>query len=165
MGEKINGYLYQEYEPTPDKPCEIKTTIFIDTQNMEERYGEELYKEYLENENKQLKDKLKGVQEEKDYLFNKLSIENEYLALENKQSKDKIKQLEKCYCNRSDCSGRIKDSRKYDSVVQQLDKYKEVIDKATKFYTHELFKREQLPIPENMPWESVEMFNILEGNK
>ena len=31
------------------------TTIFIDTEDMEERYGEELYKEYLENENKQLK--------------------------------------------------------------------------------------------------------------
>ena len=32
-----------------------KTTIFIDTQDMEERYGEELYKEYLEKENQQLK--------------------------------------------------------------------------------------------------------------
>lgn len=35
-----------------------KTTIFIDTQDMEERYGEELYKEYLEKENKQLKKQL-----------------------------------------------------------------------------------------------------------
>lgn len=34
---------------------ENKTTIFIDTQDMEERYGEELYKEYLEKENQQLK--------------------------------------------------------------------------------------------------------------
>ena len=32
--------------------------IFIDTQDMEERYGEELYKEYLENENNQLKDRI-----------------------------------------------------------------------------------------------------------
>lgn len=32
------------------------TTIFIDTEDMEERYGEELYKEYLEKENKQLKE-------------------------------------------------------------------------------------------------------------
>lgn len=31
------------------------TTIFIDTEDMEERYGEELYKEYLEKENKRLK--------------------------------------------------------------------------------------------------------------
>ena len=28
--------------------------VFIDTQDMEERYGEELYKEYLEKENKRL---------------------------------------------------------------------------------------------------------------
>lgn len=28
------------------------------------------------------------------------------------------KQLEKCYCNRTDCSSRIKDSKKYDSLVQ-----------------------------------------------
>lgn len=87
----------------------------------------------LINKNKQLKDKLKGVQEERDYLFNKQSIENKHLALENKQLKDKIKQLEKCYCNRSDCSGRIKDSRKYDSVVQQLDKYKEVIEEVREY--------------------------------
>lgn len=50
-------------------------------------------------------------------------------------------------------------------IVQERDKYKEVIDKATKFYLQELAKREQLQTPQNMPWESVEMFNILEGNK
>ena len=27
MSEKIEGYLYQEYEPTPDDPCEIKTIV------------------------------------------------------------------------------------------------------------------------------------------
>lgn len=32
--------------------------IFIDTQDMEERYGEELYKEYLENQNKEMKEKI-----------------------------------------------------------------------------------------------------------
>jgi hypothetical protein len=31
--------------------------IFIDTEDMEERYGEELYKEYLEKQNKDLKEK------------------------------------------------------------------------------------------------------------
>ena len=30
------------------------TTIFIDTQDMVERYGEELYQEYLEKANKEL---------------------------------------------------------------------------------------------------------------
>ena len=37
------------------------TTIFIDTEDMEERYGEELYKEYLEKENKQLKQENKKL--------------------------------------------------------------------------------------------------------
>lgn len=38
--------------------------IFIDTEDMEERYGEELYKEYLEKENQQLKDELKIKQDD-----------------------------------------------------------------------------------------------------
>ena len=32
------------------------------------------------------------------------------------------KNLKQCYCNRTDCGGRIKDSKKYDSVQQRLDK-------------------------------------------
>jgi hypothetical protein len=31
-------------------------------------------------------------------------------------------QLKKCYCDRSDCSGRIINSRKYDSIQQNFDK-------------------------------------------
>ena len=31
------------------------------------------------------------------------------------------KQLEDCYCNRTDCSGRIKDSKVYDSLVQKVE--------------------------------------------
>lgn len=37
------------------------TNIFIDTQNMEERYNEELYKEYLEKENKIMKKQLADI--------------------------------------------------------------------------------------------------------
>ena len=33
---------------------ETTMNIFIDTKDMEERYGEELYKEYLEKENKRI---------------------------------------------------------------------------------------------------------------
>lgn len=32
--------------------------IFIDSEDMEERYGEELYKEYLENKNKGLQQRI-----------------------------------------------------------------------------------------------------------
>lgn len=37
---------------------------------------------------------------------------------ENRELK---KQLENCYCNRTDCSGRIKDSKVYDSLVQKVE--------------------------------------------
>lgn len=35
-----------------------------------------------------------------------------------KENQELKKQLENCYCNRTDCIGRIKDSKKYDSLVQ-----------------------------------------------
>lgn len=47
-------------------------------------------------------------------------------------------QLENCYCNRTDCSGRIKDSKVYDSLVQKVaNQQKEFINylqKEIKFY-------------------------------
>lgn len=43
---------------------------------------------------------------------------NMRLHVENQELK---KQLENCYCNRTDCSGRIKDSKKYDSLVQKVE--------------------------------------------
>lgn len=43
--------------------------------------------------------------------FDKLQQENQELK----------KQLENCYCNRTDCSSRIKDSKQYDSLVQKVE--------------------------------------------
>ena len=37
------------------------------------------------------------------------------------EAKDLKKQLEYCYCNRTDCSSRIKDSKVYDSLVQKVE--------------------------------------------
>lgn len=52
-------------------------------------------------------------------------------------------QLKECYCNRTDCSGRIKNSRNYDSLYQkynkQLDnwnKLKEYIDTVFQWYSY-----------------------------
>lgn len=39
-----------------------EATIFIDTQDIEERYGEQLYQEYLEKENKELKEKVNQLE-------------------------------------------------------------------------------------------------------
>ena len=48
------------------------------------------------------------------------------LQQENQKLK---KQLENCYCNRTDCSSRIKDSKQYDSLVQKTEKQqKELIE-------------------------------------
>ena len=43
-----------------------------------------------------------------------------YVNLAHRYSELK-KQLENCYCNRTDCSGRIKDSKVYDSLVQKVE--------------------------------------------
>ena len=39
-----------------------KPQMFIDTQDIEERYAEELYQDFLKEENKQLKDKLSKIE-------------------------------------------------------------------------------------------------------
>lgn len=62
--------------------------------------------------------------EEAIIIFNSLVGEKEdcqtvkSLLKENEELK---KQLENCYCNRTDCSGRIKDSKAYDSLVQKVE--------------------------------------------
>ena len=42
-------------------------------------------------------------------------------------------QLKESYCNRTDCSGRLHDSRKYPSVKQQLNLYKYVLDEIREY--------------------------------
>lgn len=46
-----------------------------------------------------------------------------------KNAIEENQQLKKQYCERTDCSGRIKDSKKYDSLQQRIDKAIEEIDK------------------------------------
>lgn len=75
-------------------------------------------------ENKQLKDKLKGVQEERDYLFNKQSIENKYLTEENKQ----LKLDYELY--KDNCVYRNYEVEIRDNTIKQL---KEVIEEVRKY--------------------------------
>lgn len=44
-----------------------------------------------------------------------------YLREIEKENQELKKQLENCYCNRTDCSGRIKDSKVYDSLFQKVE--------------------------------------------
>lgn len=46
---------------------------------------------------------------------------NNYIKEIQKENQELKKQLENCYCNRTDCSSRIKNSKKYDSLVQKVE--------------------------------------------
>ena len=56
------------------------------------------------------------------YLIPKDVFDELFDGMENwkEETKELKKQLEKCYCNRTDCSGRIKGSKTYDSLEQKI---------------------------------------------
>lgn len=45
-----------------------------------------------------------------------------YVEMIEEENQELKKQLENCYCNRTDCSSKIKNSKKYDSLVQKTEK-------------------------------------------
>ena len=67
------------------------------------------------------------------------------------------KKLKECYCNRIDCSGRIKNSRKYDSLYQ---KYNKQLDNWNKL-KEDLIKIRQLTFTKynKNEWENCLSFN------
>lgn len=71
----------------------------------------------LLRENQELKEKLDKYENPEDMTLFAMWC-TEKVKDENKELK---KQLENCYCNRTDCSSRIKDSKKYDSLVQKVE--------------------------------------------
>ena len=87
------------------------------------------YVDKLEKENQQLKDKLKSVQEERDYLFNKQSIENKYLAQENQKLKEVIEEVREYIKN--NVFHHIDDYNycEYDEI-EGLDKLLQILDKV-----------------------------------
>ena len=71
----------------------------------------------LLRENQELKEKLDKYENPEDMTLFAMWC-TEKVKDENKELK---KQLENCYCNRTDCSSRIKDSKKSDSLVQKVE--------------------------------------------
>ena len=66
-----------------------------------------------------MNDKIKEILDFKeDADYKRLSVD-EITAL-----RDYITNLEQCYCNRTDCCGRIKDSKKYSSIYHELKELK-----------------------------------------
>ena len=60
-----------------------------------------------------------------------------------KENQELKKQLENCYCERTDCSARIKNSKQYDSLVQKIEnQQKEFMEWLEKMVKH-LFKKEE----------------------
>ena len=57
-----------------------------------------------------------------------LGIDYSISIYDMEQLLDYITDLQECYCNRTDCSGRIKDSKKYNSLQQRIDKAIEYIE-------------------------------------
>ena len=121
--------------------CEIcGKEILRDSQCINYKYYHNDCIEKLQQENKQLKIQISAREEVYNRLesnWNKLNkkYENaitdyETTMFEKEQLK---KQLENCYCNRTDCSGRIKDSKQYDSLVQRVEnQQKEFIEYMNK---------------------------------
>lgn len=74
------------------------------------------------------------------------------------EAKELKKQLEKCYCNRTDCSGRIKGSKTYDSLEQKIkNQQKEFIK-----YLEDEIQQQETVIAEN---QEKSYFLIYEDKK
>ncbi len=76
-------------------------------------------------------------------LIEKLGIEHENYELQQEN-----KQLKECYCNRTDCSGRIKNSREYDSLYQKYNKQLDNWNKLKEYLINDINDRNGTKIAE-----------------
>ncbi len=96
--EAINKWLDEEYGCSYTRLEELHDFYF-------EKYND------LQQENKQIKERVNYLE--------RSNNRREDTILEQRQE---ISNLEDTYCDRTDCSSRIKDSKKYDSLKQKYDK-------------------------------------------
>lgn len=100
LNEMIDYYdeLFDEMESWREEAKELKEQlkkknkpqIFIDTQDMEERYAEGLYQDYLEEENKKYKEVIDKVRKEINEEHSIMGVE----VVENWVLKDILKEVE-----------------------------------------------------------------------
>ena len=114
LGDLTNGAL--NYYQTPRVVMAKRDIIETYINNLKE-----IEKEH-QKINGELREEIKGIREERDYLFNKLSIENKYLSQENQQLQNNWKELKKWL------EEEIKDYRKREWFPVAND-LKEVLDK------------------------------------
>lgn len=73
-------------------------------------------------------------------------------ALALKKDKE-IKRLNKCYCERTDCSGRIKNSKKYESMQEEIERLNKQIEECQKALDETMSEKIDL---ENIKKEAIE---------
>lgn len=74
--------------------------------------------------------------------------EKNYLVGEIEVLQEKNEELRKCYCNRTDCAGRINDSRKYTSLEEENERLKQALKKIRECIKKHQRKDEQLYLNE-----------------
>lgn len=101
------------------------TTMYA---QLKDEYEEEI--EDLKENNEVL---LSSYKAQKDINHQQLSmvIKRDKKIKDLQQENERLKETN-VYCNRTDCVGRIKDSKKYDSVYQEKEDCKLIIEKLTK---------------------------------
>lgn len=142
LKEALETKLYCKYANKCDELDDCSREEYEDMANANTKLSAENYD--LQEENQELKEKLDKYENPRDmtlfamWCTEKVKDENQELKLELsgyrqailnnkemlglKEQNEKLKkQLENCYCNRTDCSGRIKDSKVYDSLVQKVE--------------------------------------------
>ena len=112
--------------------------------------------ELLNNLNKKLKNY------ELDKKIGQLSVDSIYHLFPNEIQLllSYIEQLEECYCNRTDCIGRIKDSKKYDSLLQKYKQLENNRDKAIEVINTQL-KNAEGGMQDNL---RIIKFNLIKGS-
>lgn len=129
----------------------------------------------------QAKERLKSIVD-----FYKLNDENNYdysdeVLISMRLVLEEIERLNKCYCERTDCSGRIKNSKKYESMQEEIERLNNIIsslnhkfkilddfiEREIDLYTIELTEENKNKLYITAPILGVykEIHNILNGLK
>lgn len=129
-----------------------KGWLYDKCENIEQLYDKYYYPLLVENKN--LKSQIEYLRrsiERKEETVTELELErvpytNEYIEKVKQENNELKKQFKHCYCNRTDCSSRIKDSKKYDSLQQENEKLKKQLEylRGGEYYNQLRFENKML---------------------
>ena len=69
-----------------------------------------------------------------------LKDDKEHLGEFLKESTEEIERLNKCYCERTDCSGRIKNSKKYESMQEEIERLNNLLKETSQTLSEQTTK-------------------------